>query len=64
MNAYILSREFQGKWKSNNLVDKHLKDDLINNNIKVHNEIDNPLSSQASCVNFWYPFIDAKNKRN
>lgn len=62
MNAYILSREFQSKWKSNNLVDKHLKNDLINNNIKVHNEIDNPLSSQASCVNFWCPFIDPRNK--
>ena len=45
-----------------NLVSDEILDILKRGRIKPHNGLASPISSQASCLNFWYPYINPSNK--
>ena len=46
-----------------NLVSEEILDILKRGRIKAHNGLGSPLSSQASCLNFWYPYTKPENKK-
>lgn len=46
-----------------NLVSDEILEILKQGRIKPHNGLASPLSSQASCLNFWYPYIKPENKK-
>lgn len=60
--AKVLSKDYQMKFKSKNLISNEIYKIFQNSGIKLHKGISSPLSSQASCFNFWYPFIKEENK--
>lgn len=45
-----------------NLFDDEILEILKRGRIKAHNGLASPISSQASCLNFWYPFTKPENK--
>ena len=46
-----------------NLFDDEILEILKRGRIKAHNGLASPISSQASCLNFWYPFTKPENKK-
>jgi hypothetical protein len=44
-------RDFQEKYRSNQFFNKNILDGGISSNVKLHDEVNNPLSSAASCLN-------------
>ena len=46
-----------------NLVSEEILEILKRGQIKAHNGLGSPLSSQASCLNFWYPYTKPENKK-
>lgn len=48
--------------KEKSLYSDEIFEILKRGRIKAHNGLNSPISSQASCLNFWYPFVDPKNK--
>lgn len=60
--AKVLSKDYQMKFKSKNLISNEIYKIFQKGEIKLHKGISSPLSSQASCFNFWYPFIKEENK--
>ncbi|HSA05991.1 MAG TPA: hypothetical protein P5556_02300 [Candidatus Gastranaerophilales bacterium] len=60
----VLSKDYQQKWQGNNLLTPKMWELFRKNRIKAHNGINNPISSQACCMNFWYPFITEEQKEN
>lgn len=46
-----------------NLVSDEILEILKRGRIKAHNGLGSPLSSQASCLNFWYPYTKPENKK-
>ena len=58
----VLTKDYQMKFKENNLFSDQIYAILKKGGIRLHKGISSPLSSQASCFNFWYPFIKPENK--
>lgn len=48
--------------KEGNLYSNEILNVLKRGRIKAHNGINSPISSQASCLNFWYPFLNPDMK--
>lgn len=46
-----------------NLVSDEILEILKRGRIKAHSGLASPLSSQASCLNFWYPYTKPENKK-
>lgn len=47
-----------------NLVSEEILEILKRGKIKAHNGLGSPQSSQASCLNFWYPYINPNSKQD
>jgi hypothetical protein len=60
----VLSKEYQSRFKDENLISKDIYNVLKIGGIRPHKGINSPLSSQASCMNFWYPFIKEERKED
>lgn len=60
----VLSKEYQKQFAGKNLISSEIYQILKKGGIKAHTGIESPLSSQASCLNFWYPFIKEERKED
>lgn len=60
----VLSKEHQEKWRNHQFISSEVLSLIKRNGIKAHTGINNPISSQAACMNFWYPFIEERQKEN
>lgn len=60
----ILSKEYQEQFRECQFIDKNIPNLLKRYGIKGHNGLYNPISSQACCINFFYPFIDENEKES
>lgn len=60
----VLKKDYQMQFKERNLYSNEIYSIFKNAGIKLHKGISSPLSSQASCFNFWYPFIKPENKNH
>ena len=60
----VLSHEFQEQFKNKQFINNSIPYMLKKSGIKGHNGLYNPLSSQACCINFFYPFIEEKQKES
>lgn len=60
----VLNKEHQKQFTGNNLFSDEIYQILKKGGIKAHTGIESPLSSQASCLNFWYPFIKEERKED
>ena len=58
----VLSKEYQENFTKKNLFSNEIYRIFKLGGIKLHKGITSPLSSQASCFNFWYPFIQEDRK--
>jgi len=58
-----LTRKYQEKFSSEHLYEPGIKDKLKSFGIALHNEIDNPLSSQAACLNVLGYLAKSENKK-
>ncbi|MEI8390526.1 MAG: hypothetical protein WCG23_11670 [bacterium] len=64
MSTGVLTKDYQEKWQGNNLISPKMWGILKKNRITAHTGINSPISSQACCMNFWYPFIAEEQKEN
>mgnify|MGYP007069890390 CR=1 FL=1 len=60
----VLSHEYQEQFKNRQFIDNSIPIMLKRAGIKGHNGLYNPLSSQACCINFFFPFIEEKQKES
>lgn len=58
----VLSKEYQENFEKKNLFSNEIYSIFKKGGIRLHKGISSPLSSQASCFNFWYPFIKEDKK--